>query len=175
MSVDKEIKKGFKNLFPAHEQTFFAIVKEVDKDNKVIKIEDEDEFPFENVRLTSVIDDADKVVKYPKVNSTVLISRIGIDNDDEALYVSAFSEIESIEGIIDNTNFIINADGYEINSDGENLKEVLNDYIVEFGKLCDELSKVLVSIGTTPNVPVITQIKQKATVQIKQRLNKILK
>ncbi len=172
--MDEKLRKAFENMIKKLPNTFIAKVLEVDKNVKVIKIEDDDEFEFEDVRLTSIIDDSnDKVVKFPKVGSFVLVTRIG--NDDDTLFVSAFSEVESIEGIINDTNFNIDAQGYEINRDGENLKEVLNDYIAQFGKLCDELSKVLVSIGTTPNVPVINQIKIETTVQIKQRLNKILK
>jgi len=173
MANEEQLQEAFKKLNEKKETSFYGIVKEVDKATKTIKVEDKDDFPFEDVRLTSVIDDSDKVVKHPKLNSTVPISRIG--EDDDTLFVSAFSEIESIEGIIDDTNFIINAQGYEINRDGENLKEVLNDGIKEFGKLCDEVNKIVVSIGVTPNVPVITQVKTKMTVQIKQRLNKILK
>ena len=65
--------------------------------------------------------------------------------------------IKSISGM--KTEFTFDASGFQFNRDGENLKEVLNTFQEGFGRLCDELSKVVVSIGVSPDVPAITQIK----------------
>lgn len=173
MGKDNELHEGFKKMFTSEVQTFIAIVLEVDKDEKTIKVEDQDGLDFDDVRLTSVIDNSNKVVQFPKEQTTVLVSRIG--DDDNTLFVSAISEVESIEGVIENTNFHIDQDGYDLSRNGENLKEVLNDWQEQFGKLCDEVNKIVVSIGVTPNVAAIAQIKTQVLSDIQQRLNTILK
>ena len=173
MGQEKELQQAFTAFVAKDPQTFIATVLEVDKEHKTLKVEDTDGLDFDNVRLTSVIDDSNKVVQFPKEQTTVLVSRIGDDNN--TLFVSAMSEVESIEGIIDSTEFHIDKDGYAITRDNENLKDVLNDWQVQFGKLCDEINKIVVSIGVTPNVAAITQIKNTVTTDLQQRLNTVLK
>ena len=95
----------------------------------------------------------------------------GFDNE---LFVSAHSEVEEVKAVLGGTSYSITEKGFALTRDGENLSTVLNEFIAQFGALCDELSKVVVSMGVTPNVPAITQIKQEATQAIKQRLNTIL-
>lgn len=171
MSLETQIQEQLNALRSGKVQTFPAKVISVDKLKKTVQVCDVHgiEYP---ARLSAVVADGDKVVMFPKADTWVLVS--GIENQENILFVSAFSEVEEIEGKIGKTEYTINGSGYKINRDGENLKEVLNDYIAEFGKLCDELAKVVVSIGVSPNVPVIQEIKTKATVEIKQRFNKIL-
>ncbi|CAA0253611.1 hypothetical protein [Tenacibaculum maritimum] len=173
MGKDKELQDAFKMFMTSEPQTFIATVLKVDKQEKVITVEDTDGLDFDNVRLTSVISSHNKVVQFPKENTTVLVSKIG--DDDNTLFVSAISEVESIEGVIENTEFHIDKNGYTIARDSENLKEVLNDWQAQFGKLCDEVNKIVVSVGVTPNVAAITQIKNTVTTELQQRLNTILK
>ena len=173
MGRDIELHEAFKTLFTSEAQTFVAKVLAVNKADKTIKVEDQDGLDYDDVRLTSVIDSSQKVVQFPKVLTTVLVSQIGDDNN--TLFVSASSEIESLEGTIGTTHFHIDEMGYTINRDSENLKNVLNDFITEFGNLCDELAKVVVSVGVSPNAPIINTIKAQATETIKNRLNTILK
>ncbi|TCI93681.1 hypothetical protein [Tenacibaculum sp. M341] len=191
MSRDKDLQNAFKHLVAKEPQTFIATVTKVDKETKTIEVVDTDGFDYDNVRLTSVINDANKVVQYPKEETTVLVSRIG--DNDTALFVSAISEVESIEGDIEETHFHIDKDGYTIKKGTDNvlftiedegysikkgeesLKEVLNEWQAEFGKLCDEVSKIVVSIGVTPNVGAIAAIKQAVTGTLKDKLNTILK
>jgi hypothetical protein len=52
------------------------------------------------------------------------------------------------------------SDTIEVNGGGENLKAVLSEFI-------DEVAKIIVIQGTSPNVPALTNIKT--------RLSKILK
>ena len=172
MSFDLEIQKALEHLKKRDVYCFIATVMEVDKTNGICKIDD-GELEYTDVRLSAIIDGNDqKCFVFPKVGSTILVEPI--NEDIKQLYVSKYSEVESINGLIENTSFLIDKDGFNIARDGENLQTVLNDWQAEFGKLCDELNKVVVSIGVTPNVPVITQIKNKVTVDIKDRLNTIL-
>lgn len=107
---------------------------------------------------------------YPKVGSIVLVGLIG----DETATILAVSEVEKIYFKNNEADFTFDSTGFQFNRDGENLKKVLNDFQDGFGKLCDELAKVVVSIGVTPDVPAIQQIKNEIINTNKQALNKIL-
>lgn len=171
--MDKKLKQALRNLTAKDVQTFPATVTAVDKTQRVVSVRDTDDFVFDDVRISSVVDDSNKVVQYPAVGSTVLISRIG--DDDNTFFIAAFGEVESIAGQIGDAEFHIDALGYKIDRADENLKQVLTDFQDEVGKLCDELNKVVVSIGVTPNVAAIAAIKQEITQVQKTRLEKILK
>ena len=109
---------------------------------------------------------------YPKIGSVVTI---GIFDKGNTAVLLAVSEVERLYYKQETTELEVDAEGFKINREGKNLKEVLNTYQDEFGKLCDEVAKIVVSIGVTPNVPVIQQIKQAVVNQNKSDLNKILK
>ncbi|WP_442265875.1 hypothetical protein ACSIGC_16495 [Tenacibaculum sp. ZS6-P6] len=191
MGRDKDLQDAFRQLVAKEPETFIATVTKVDKETKTIEVIDTDGFDFDDVRLTSVIDDTNKVVQYPKEETTVLVSRIG--NDDNTLFVSAISEVESIEGTIEDTHFLINKDGYIIEKGEDNvhfnitddgylikkgnvrLKDIINEIQNQIGSLCDEVNKIVVSVGVTPNVAAITQIKTAVTSTLNTKLDKILK
>lgn len=175
MDKDEQIRKGLKQLTKTPEGVFIALVTAIDKQQDTIEVKDLDGFQYEDVRLKSVINTNNDVVSYPAIESSVLVVKIG--NDDNTLFVVGFSKIESIKGTIGVSEFEIDSDGYNISRQGESLKEVLNDQISEVGKLCDEINKIIVlpGFGTTPNIPAITAIRTTITSSIKQRLNTILK
>lgn len=171
--MDKKLQAAFKNFTSKDVQTFPATVTAVDKTQHVVSVKDTDDFVFDDVRLTGVVDDSNKVVQYPAVGSPVLVSRIG--DDDNTFFVTAFGEVESIAGQIGDAQFHIDALGYRVDRADENLKQVLCDFQDEVGKLCDELNKVVVSVGVTPNVAAITAIKTKIIQDNQTRLKTILK
>lgn len=158
MDKDEEIRKGLKRFASPPEGVFPATVIAVKKNTDTITVEDADGFEFQDVRLKSAIADGDAIIKYPAEKSEVLVGKIG--NDENTLFVVAFSEVESISGNIGATTFIIDKEGYQLKRDNESLKQVLNDFI-------DEVNKIVVVHGNTINVA--------ATTAIKKRLNKILK
>ena len=122
--------------------------------------------------LNAVIDNDEQELKIePEVGSIVLI---GILNGQASVIQT--SKVKSITYKIGETVFTIDTDGTHIERESENLKTVINDLQDEIGKLCDALSATVVSpgYGTTPNVPVINNIKA-AVIQTKNRINKILK
>ena len=148
-----------------------AKVQKVDGDVCHVVLEDTEEDVW-NCTLNSILENSnDKMVVYPKVGSMVTV---GLINRDSAVILSV-SEVDKIYFKKDKSEMIFDKDGFEFNRDGENLKQVLNDFQTGFGKLCDELSKVVVSIGVSPNVPVINQIKESIVTTNKNALNKILK
>lgn len=127
---------------------------------------------FRKCSINSIIENkVNKLLIYPKINSVVTI---GIYSTNNKAIVLSVSEVEKIYFRNDKSEFTFDGSGFQFNRDGENLKEVLNGFQDGFGKLCDELAKVVVSIGVTPDVPAIMQIKNDIVNTNKQALNKIL-
>lgn len=157
MSKTEQLQKAFQELLRIPEMTFAAKVLSVNKQAKTIEAEDE-ELKYDDIRLTASIDDkSDKVILYPKVGSWVLVGLIG--NDENTLSVCSVSEVESIEGVIGKSFFQIDKDGYRIVRDGKNIRDVLVSGFRNQNKINDELQKVVVSIGVTPNIPALEAIK----------------
>ncbi|QEE51036.1 hypothetical protein FUA48_16065 [Flavobacterium alkalisoli] len=147
-------------------------VKEV-RDN-VLDVSRTDLPDLLDVRFHAIIDEeqANKFKVVPKVGSEVLCAII--ENDVSEAFLLACSEVETINVKIGALVFDLQEEGVRITNQGENLKTVLNQFQDGFGALCDEVNKIVVSVGVTPNVPVITQIKQSITDTNKTKLNKIL-
>ncbi len=153
--------------------TFVATITEVKRESATCTVSDGD-IEYSDVQLSAIVDnDNQKLIVYPALKSTVLVSPIS--EDIHRLYVDKYSQVESVELNIENTEFVINKDGYSLNREGENLNAVIEDFFTEFGKLCDEINKVVVSVGTTVNVAAVEEIKNNVKTSIKQRLNKVLK
>jgi hypothetical protein len=106
----------------------------------------------------------------PKVGTLALVGAI---HNGEACFMISCEEIEEIVFTSSESEFTIKENGFIVKQGDESLKTVLNDLIIQKNKLNDEVAKIVVSIGITPNVPVLTEIKE-ATNQIKDRLNNIL-
>jgi hypothetical protein len=127
---------------------------------------------FRKCSINSIIENKDNsLVIYPKVNSIVTI---GIFPNNNNAVILSVSEVEKIYFKNEKSEFTFDGNGFQFNRDGENLKEVINGFQDGFGKLCDELAKVVVSIGVSPDVPAIMQIKNDIINTNKQALNKIL-
>ena len=127
---------------------------------------------FRKCSINSIIENKNnKLLIYPKIDSVVTI---GIYSTNNKAVVLSVSEVEKIYFRNEKSEFTFDSSGFQFNRDGENLKEVLNGFQDGFGKLCDELAKVVVSIGVTPDVPAIMQIKNDIVNANKQALNKIL-
>jgi len=109
----------------------------------------------------------------PKVDTKVLLGVPGLqDKASFLLECEAFEEGIYVSG---DSTFIIKEEGFVIKREDENLVNILSDYQEQFGKLCDEVNKIVVSIGTTPNVPAITLIKETVLNDINTRLKQVLK
>ena len=148
-------------------QTHWCIVKSVDWDKKFMV-------------ATGVVDDLDffdvnlgigSIFKKPTLNTKCLIGIIN-NNIADAFLIECES-VDEINFISGNSILTIKDDGFIVKQNQESLKEVLDDLIAQINNLNDEVAKIVVSIGVSPNVPVLVQIKQ-ATIQINNRLNNIL-
>lgn len=129
---------------------------------------------------TSIVDDLDyydvllglgSFFRKPRQGTKCVIAKL--ENSNGTILIDA-EEFDQAIFTSQDTNFIIKQTGFIVKVGNESLKEVLNDWQAEFGKLADEINKIEVSIGVTPNVPAITEIKNKVTTAIKNRLNTIL-
>lgn len=111
-----------------------------------------------DVRLNSVLGELDSYVTIvPKEGSIALYGILeGLEHEAVIIRTSAVEKLIIKTG---NTIQEISAAGMKVAGGGESLKTVLNDLIAE-------IEKIVVVIGTTPNLPALEEIKL--------RLNKIL-
>ena len=164
-----ESLKHLLNRFPLVIDT--GIVKSINGD-KCHVISEKTKKDYWDCSISSVMENkTNKLLTYPKLNSIVTI---GIYPTDNSAVILSVSEVDKIYFRNEKTEFTFDASGFQFNRDGENLKEVLNTFQEGFGRLCDELSKVVVSIGVSPDVPAIQQIKNDIVNKNKEALNKIL-
>lgn len=109
------------------------------------------------VKYTALLQNAsDRILMKPKENSTVKFAVINLEKE---AFILSLSEVEKLDGVLGATKFQLDNKGYKIESGGENLKQVLNDFITE-------VNKIVVVQGNTINVAAVQAIQQ--------RLNKIL-
>lgn len=113
---------------------------------------------FFKVRYNSLLaNKEDRILVKPKENTEVAFVTLPTNKD---AYIISTSEVENIIGAIGTTKFELDNTGYKIESNGENLKLVMNDFIAE-------VNKIVVVQGNTINVAAVSAIQK--------RLNKILK
>lgn len=125
------------------------------------------------VRYKAILDATDSEFKItPKKGSIVLCGII--QNDEAEAVLIACTEIDIVSIKIDDLIFVCESAGVRITNKGENLKKVINEFQDKYGELCDEITKIVVSIGTSPNVPAINLLKQGVVQTNKNKLNKIL-
>lgn len=130
MSTDKDLANIRRALFGSRAQSgsFYAEVKSVDADKRTCVVMDDNEMQYDDVLLYCVENaDLKGFVMLPKVNSQVLVSRIGASNE---LYVSMFSEIDKViltigdkvEAAIDKTELNYKNDKVALKITGSNVE-----------------------------------------------------
>ncbi len=155
-SILKVIENAVKNLKPPNVLT--GVVTKVKEDCCVVE-EDATGKVFFKVAYNAIIDNGDdQIIVKPKENAQVLF--VVAENNQDA-YLVSHSAIEEIKGSLGLTSFLLDKNGYKIESEGENLKTVINDLI-------NQINLIVVNpdSGITPNVAAINAIQA--------RLNKIL-
>lgn len=111
-----EVAEKIRQIVHRENDTMMAIVKEVDAEKGTCDVEIDGLIFFE-VRVKSIIKDAVKGIKVlPAVKSVVVVERIGKSNE---LFITMFSEIDSITWEIENMKFLADKDGFVYN-DGAN-------------------------------------------------------
>jgi len=165
-AFDRLITRKITDMLPV--QTWWVTVSEVNWDKKTMKgvgVKNGTSFFDVSLGLNSFY-------RKPKIGSICLI---GIaENQAAETFLIQAEQVEEFVYKSKGSELTIKEKGFIVKQGNESLKMVLNDWQEQFLKLCDELSKVVVSIGVSPNVPVIKQIKDKVKDNIQKRLNSIL-
>lgn len=159
------LAKQARELMPI--QTVWAVAKSVDWDTKtMVATGQTDNLDYEEVLLGNGFE-----YKKPKQGTICLLGII--QNNGAMAYLIDAVEVEEYQLIIDKSLFKQSLNGFTIKKENETLKKILQDLMVEVNKLNVELQKVVVSVGVTPNVPVLQNI-QNATTAISNRVNNLM-
>lgn len=142
MANEKELQDAFRKLGKREVDTFATKVLSVDKAKGTCKVTD-DEITYTDVRLTSIIGGNGKAFYlFPKVGSSVLVSPI--NEDLRQLYVEQYSEVESLDLIIEGVKLQIDQDGFLLKKQNETLKALMGDLI----KAIKQMSFIVTTTGT---------------------------
>lgn len=112
--MDKEIDEIRRKLFAGNtaDTVFQAVVTEVDETEFTCTVRRNEAVDYYDVRLRGVIDASlQGVALIPKLQSTVLVCRIGASNE---LFVCQYTEIEKIVLTSGDTEIILDQDTIEI-------------------------------------------------------------
>jgi hypothetical protein len=147
----------------------WATVKSVDWDQKsMVAVGLEDDLEYFDVQLG-----LGSYYRKPVVDTLVMLGVPGLqDSASFLIECEAFEEAIWVSG---DSTYVIKEQGFIIKQQEENLLNILDDFQTQFGKLCDEVNKIVVSIGVTPNVAAIELIKTAVTETINTRLKQVLK
>jgi len=170
-----------------------AVVKTVNEDDNTIAVVFSDEVQIDDVRLRSVVKSGNKTVRFPKVESVVLVGCI--ENSDEYVCI-AMEEVDKVLYVIDNTKVETTADGHLIQVNNTKIEttdescliqknntkvEVSDDGIlVEKGseslkKILDDLLNAINQLTVNTNVgPSSVPINLTAFQSIKARVDQFL-
>jgi hypothetical protein len=172
------MQKSAKNQVPI--QTEWCEVKEVDWNDKTMTATS----LLNGLEYFDVLLGLGSIFRKPKVGTKVLVGMIA---NKEACFLIDCEAFEEMTIVSEKSLFTIKEEGFIVKQKDESLRVVLNDLIEkindqnkEMQKLNQELQKVVVSIGVTPNVPALQLIVQnliqivQENGNIKQRLNSII-
>ncbi|OWP84233.1 hypothetical protein BWK59_06480 [Flavobacterium davisii] len=171
MGLDLELARAMRQLKQRDVDTFPCEVVAVDKTKGICTVSDET-LQYTDVRLTAIIqENAKAFFLYPKVGSQVLVSPI--NEDLTKLYVEAYSEIESMEFLIEEMKFQMDANGFLLQKENETLKALIVDLI-------DAIENQSYSVSTTGSAAAqsgsTTLLNNKADfTKIKERFKQFLK
>ena len=136
-------------------QTVWAVAKSIDWETKTMVATGQiDNLDYHNVLLGNGHE-----YKKPKDGTICLLGII--QNNAAMTFLIDAQEIEEHLLIQDKTLFKMDLNGFLMQRENSDLKKILQDLIKEVNLLNQELQKVVVSVGVTPNVPVLQQIHQR--------------
>lgn len=162
MTQQMTIKRLFsRRLQEASNTSFLAKVKKVNADDCVCVVETDAGISYDEVLLRAVTGVDKGILVIPKVDSQVMVSRIGGSNE---LYVSMFSEIDHVIIAIKDAEYTMNDKGYKMNVGTSGLKKSLTDLI-------NAITKMTVTTGVGPSG---TPINAADFTKIKEDLNNYL-
>jgi len=140
--MEKELLDAFRKLKQRSVDTFPVTVVSVDKGQGTC-IGSDGTIEYTDIQLSSIIDGSNKkFLLFPKVGSSVLVSPIL--EDIHRLYVEVYSEVDSLELVIENVEFKVDAEGFLLKKENETLKKLMADLIAA----CKNLSFTVTTTGT---------------------------
>lgn len=154
MTKQEQIREAFKALAErlGPSGTLLGTVTAVNADEFTCVITDDDsgvEYP--DIRLRPVLDEKESITVFPKVGTWALATRI---ENDEDWMVIAVGEADKWRMVIGTTLVEQDSTGLLIKKGTDSLRDVLSSFI-------DEVAKIVVLQGTSPDVAALTQIKEK--------------
>ena len=146
------IKKLIQNIADRERPALFsAKVKSVKGDTCTVQI---GKLELTDVRLRAIVNGKDDTLLItPKEGSIVLLADLS-DGEMRDLTVIAYSEVKETLLKIDKLEFKADTKGFLIENKGENLKNILSDFI-------QEVMNIIVIQGTSPNVPELIDIRRR--------------
>lgn len=131
--MSKELQRAFEELKKRDVDTFPAVVVSVDKTEGTCVVND-GELDYQDVALSATIEENGKrFFVFPAVDSYVLVSPI--NEDLHRLYVEFFSEVESVDLKIEETQLQIDKDGFLLRKQNETLAKLMSDLLKEIQKM----------------------------------------
>ena len=162
--MSKELQDGLNLMRRRGVDTFPAVVVSVDKANGTCVVND-GTLDYTDVRLSaSVEDEGKRFYLFPKVGSWVLVSPI--NEDIHRLYIEFFSEIESIDLKIEETQLKVDKKGFLLKKENETLKALMVDLLQEIQKM---------KFTTYAGGPTLTLLNKPKFIEIENRFKKFLK
>ncbi len=149
--VDEDIKRELEMVAGRFGPTpvISAIVLSINGDD-TIRVQLDSDLEIDDVRLKSVVKAGAKIIFEPAVGSTVLIA--AIDNSEQYAVISV-DEVTRFYLDTGTVEFEANTD-FLIGKAGDTLGKLLGDII-------DEINKVVVLYGTSPDIAALTAIKNR--------------
>lgn len=161
--MSRELQNALKTLGTRGVDTFPAVIISVNKDEGTCVVSD-GEIEYTDVALSATIEENGKrFYVFPAVDSYVLVSPI--NEDLHKLYVEFFSEVESVDLNIEETQLQIDKEGFLLKKENETLKKLMNDLI----KACKNL-KFQTNTGIT-----IQLLNLQDFIDVENRFNQFLK
>lgn len=162
--MSKELQDGLNLMRRRGVDTFPAVVVSVDKTNGTCVVND-GTLDYTDVRLSaSVEDEGKRFYLFPKVGSWVLVSPI--NEDIHRLYIEFFSEIESIDLKIEETQLKVDKKGFLLKKENETLAKLMTDLLQEIQNM------KFLTVSGGPTTRLINQPKFK---EIENRFKELLK
>lgn len=166
--MEKALLDAFRKLKQRDVDTFPVTVVSVNRQKGTCTVND-GEIEYTGVQLSSIVDGSNKkFMLYPKVGSSVLVSPIM--EDLKRLYVEAYSEIESLELVIESVIFKVDQDGFLLKKQNETLKKLMTDLLSAI-----ELMAFTVATPDTINGSTTSMTNKAQFTNIKIRFNQFLK
>lgn len=153
MAYEQQILERMKELFKSPKSTMLATVKSVAASEFTCVLYDEDtDLEYNDIRLRPTLDEKESVTLFPKVGTWCLAVRIEEDDDWVAI---AFGEIDKVRIKVGTAIIEQDATGLLVKKGNDTLHDVLTGFI-------DEVMKIVVLQGTSPNLVALAQLKVKA-------------